>query len=84
MEKLRGDAWIAKKIRLALFAAVASKSLITQGIECSLKETLVGAATVVIQKLGIQSTFARIIRDMKRVQRRNWTNFLRKLKKAQL
>jgi hypothetical protein len=83
MEKLLGDAWIVKKIPRALFVAVALKSLITQGIECSLKETLEGAVTVVIRKLGILSTFARITRDMKRVQRRNWTNSLRKLKKAQ-
>jgi len=84
MEKLLGDVWIVKKTQHVSFAAAALKSRITPDIECSLKETLEGAATVATQKLGIRSTFAQIIKDMKRVQRRNWTNFLSKLKRAPL
>ena len=84
MEKLLGDAWIAKKTPLASFVVAALKSQITRVIEFSLKETLEAAVTVVIQKLGIRSTFAQIIRDMKRALRRSWTNYQSKLKKARL
>jgi hypothetical protein len=84
MERLLGDVWIVKKTQHASFVAVALKSLITVGIGCSLKETLEDAATVEIQKLGTQSTFARIIKDTKLAQRRNWTNFLSTSNRVQL